>query len=70
MLVLMGGLILFLGSRLPWMSVPVLYGAEGHGNEAIEIGSWRFAGLGWWIIQDIGRSGETGHNITFQSVVD
>ena len=38
MLVLIGGLILMLGSRLPWMSVPVLYGVEGPSFEAIEIG--------------------------------
>jgi len=38
MLVLMGGLILILGSRLPWMSVPVLFGVEGPTFEAIEIG--------------------------------
>ena len=38
MLVLIGGLILILGSRLPWMSVPVLFGVEGPAFEAIEIG--------------------------------
>jgi hypothetical protein len=38
LLVLIGGLILFLGSRLPWMSVPVLFGVEGPAFEAIEIG--------------------------------
>ena len=38
MLVLIGGLILILGSRLPWMSVPVLFGIEGPTFEAIEIG--------------------------------
>ena len=38
MLVLIGGLILILGSRLPWMSVPVLFGAEGPTFEAIEMG--------------------------------
>lgn len=37
-LVLIGGFILILGSRLPWMSVPVLYGVEGPAFEAIEIG--------------------------------
>ncbi len=37
-LVVMGGLILILGSRLPWMSVPVLFGFEGPAFEAIEIG--------------------------------
>jgi hypothetical protein len=37
-LVLTGGLILILGSRLPWMSVPVLFGVEGPTVEAIEIG--------------------------------
>jgi hypothetical protein len=38
MLVLLGGLILILGSRLPWMSVPVLFGVQGPAYEAIEIG--------------------------------
>jgi hypothetical protein len=38
MLVLIGGMILILGSRLPWMSVPVLFGVEGPTFEAIEIG--------------------------------
>jgi len=38
LLVLLGGLILILGSRLPWMSVPVLFGVEGPAFEAIEIG--------------------------------
>lgn len=38
MLVLTGELILILGSRLPWMSVPVLFGVEGPAFEAIEIG--------------------------------
>ena len=38
MLVLIGGLLLILGSRLPWMSVPVLFGVEGPTFEAIEIG--------------------------------
>ena len=44
MLVLIGGLILILGSRLPWMSVPVLFGVEGPTFEAIEIG-WEGDGL-------------------------
>ena len=38
LLILTGGLILILGSRLPWMSVPVLFGVEGPTFEAIEIG--------------------------------
>jgi hypothetical protein len=38
MLVLIGGVILVLGSRLPWMSVPVLFGVEGPTFEGIEIG--------------------------------
>src|SRR4030042_5900501 len=38
LLVLIGGLILILGSRLPWMSVPVLFGVEGTAFEAIELG--------------------------------
>jgi hypothetical protein len=44
MLVLTGGLILILGSRLPWISVPVLFGIEGPAFEAIEIG-WEDNGL-------------------------
>ena len=43
-LVLTGGLILILGSRLPWMSVPVLFGVEGPAHESIEIG-WADNGL-------------------------
>jgi hypothetical protein len=38
MLVLAGGLILIIGSRLPWMSVPVLFGVEGSAYESIENG--------------------------------
>jgi len=38
MLVRIGGFILILGSRLPWMSVPVLFSVEGPAFEAIEIG--------------------------------
>ena len=38
LLVLTGGLILILGSRLPWMSVPVLFGVQGSAYESIEIG--------------------------------
>ncbi|MBK8797144.1 MAG: hypothetical protein IPM07_12715 [Anaerolineales bacterium] len=44
MLVLIGGSILILGSRLPWMSVPVLFGVEGPTFEAIEI-SWEGDGF-------------------------
>jgi len=44
MLVLIGGMILILGSRLPWMSVPVLFGVEGPTFETIEIG-WEGDGL-------------------------
>jgi hypothetical protein len=44
MLVLIGGLILLLGSRLPWMSVPLLFGIEGPAYEAIEI-SWEDNGF-------------------------
>ena len=61
MLVLIGGLILIIAARLPWMSVPVLYGVEGPAYEAIEIG-WEgdgtitggiglillLVGLFWW----------------------
>lgn len=38
MAVAIGGLILIAGSRLPWISVPVLFGVEGPAYEAIEIG--------------------------------
>jgi hypothetical protein len=37
-LVLTGASMLILGARLPWMSVPVLFGLEGPAYEAIEIG--------------------------------
>ena len=37
-LVLTGGLLLIMGARLPWMSVPVLFGVHGPAFEAIEIG--------------------------------
>ena len=37
-LVLTGGLILILGSRLSWISVSVLFGVQGPAFEAIEIG--------------------------------
>ena len=43
-LVMIGGLILIIGSRLPWMSVPVLFGVEGPVYEAIEIG-WEDNGI-------------------------
>jgi hypothetical protein len=38
LLVLTGGLILVLGSRLPWISVPVLFGVQGPAYESIETG--------------------------------
>ena len=37
-LVVIGSMMLVVGARLPWMSVPILYGVEGHVYEAIEIG--------------------------------
>jgi hypothetical protein len=37
-LILAGGLILMAGSRLPWMSVPVLFGIQEPAYEAIEVG--------------------------------
>jgi hypothetical protein len=37
-LVLAGAVFLLIGSRLPWISVPVLYGVQGPTYEAIEIG--------------------------------
>jgi hypothetical protein len=40
----MGALILMIGSRLPWMSVPILFGVEGPTPEAIEIG-WEDNGI-------------------------
>ncbi len=42
-LIIIGGLILIIGSRLPWISAPVLYGVEGPASEAIEIG-WEGSG--------------------------
>ena len=61
MFVLIGSMLLILGSRLPWMSVPVLFGVEAAAFEAIEIG-WEgdgfitggiglillLAGIFWW----------------------
>lgn len=44
LLILVGGLILVLGARLPWMSVPVLFGVQGPEYESIEIG-WEDNGL-------------------------
>ena len=43
-LIIIGGMILVIGSRLPWMSVPVLFGVEGSTYEAIEIG-WEDNGI-------------------------
>jgi len=43
-LIIIGGVILVVGSRLPWMSVPVLFGVEGPTYEAIEIG-WEDNGV-------------------------
>ena len=37
-LLLTGGLMLIIGSRLPWMSVPALFGVQGPVYESIEIG--------------------------------
>ena len=37
-LIFIGAVILIIGSRLPWISVPVLFGVEGPAYEAIEIG--------------------------------
>lgn len=37
-LIIIGGLLLIIGSRLPWISVPVLHGVQGPAFEAIEIG--------------------------------
>jgi hypothetical protein len=42
--VIIGGVILVIGSRLPWMSVPVLFGVEGPVYEAIEVG-WEDNGI-------------------------
>ena len=44
LLVLLGASLLTLGSRLPWMSVPILFGVNGPANEAIEMG-WADNGL-------------------------
>ena len=53
-LILTGALVLILGSRLPWISVPVLYGVEGPAFEAIEIGwednGFTTAGIGLILI--------------------
>jgi hypothetical protein len=43
-LIIIGGVILVIGSRLPWMSAPVLFGVEGSTYEAIEIG-WEDNGI-------------------------
>ena len=43
-LVFAGGLILMIGSRLPWMSVRVLFGVEGPAYEGIEPG-WEDNGV-------------------------
>jgi hypothetical protein len=43
-LIIIGGVILVIGSRLPWMPVPVLFGVEGPTYEAIEIG-WEDNGI-------------------------
>ncbi len=43
-LILIGAALLIVGARLPWMSVPALFGVEGFGYEAIEIG-WEDNGL-------------------------
>lgn len=42
--ILIGGLVLILGSRLPWVSFPVLYGLDGPAYEALEIG-WEGGGF-------------------------
>jgi len=44
LLIAVGGLMLVVGSRLPWISVPVLFGVEGPAREAIEIG-WEDNGM-------------------------
>jgi hypothetical protein len=38
LLVLVGAAILIVGSRLPWMSYPVLFGSESTFSRALEIG--------------------------------
>lgn len=43
LLILIGGSILILGSRLPWISYPVLFGVEGPDVKALEIG-WEGGG--------------------------
>jgi len=37
-IILLAGMLLIVASRLPWMSVPVLFGVEGPSVEAIEVG--------------------------------
>ena len=44
LLVLIGGLLLVIGARLPWISVPVLFGVEGPAYEAIAVG-WEGDGI-------------------------
>ena len=44
LLILIGGLLLLVGARLPWMSVPILFGVRGPAYEAIEIG-WEDNGI-------------------------
>jgi hypothetical protein len=44
LLIILGALILMIGSRLPWMSVPILFGVEGPTPEAIEVG-WEDNGI-------------------------
>ena len=36
--IIIGGVLLVIGARLPWISVPILFGVEGPAYEAIEIG--------------------------------
>jgi hypothetical protein len=43
-LVIVGGVVLVIGSRLPWISVPVLFGVNEPTYEAIEIG-WEGSGM-------------------------
>ena len=43
-LIMIAGVVLVIGSRLPWISVPVLFGGKGPTYEAIEIG-WEGSGI-------------------------
>ena len=73
-LIVMGGLMLMIGSRLPWISAPVLYGAEAPAFEAIEIG-WGDSGtitggIGLLLLLlEVVRKGRTGKRYAIPSAI-